>query len=468
MRTMPSRRSHRLLIALIALALVAGGCGGDDGGAGRDQGGKTDEHLTVWILENQPERVRATKANVARFTRQTGIGVRVVAIPDDGLPPAVRRARAGNRMPDAVQLPLDSVHAYAQEGLLDSAAAEEVVERLGDSTFSQTALRLVSRDGRIAAVPSDGWGQLLIYRRDLFDQAGLSPPATLEDVRRAARRLDRDGLAGITLATTPDGFTAETFEHVALISGCQLVDDTGHVSLASPRCRRAMRVYVDLTRSSPGGVQDVDTTLKAYFAGKAAMIFWSPFLLDAMAGLRNEAAPTCPQCRSDPAFLAKNSGLVGALSSDDRPAAQFGSISSWGIPTGDRVDGGKRFVEYMMSDGYMRWLALSPQGKYPVRLGDTADPDRFAREWGSLSSGVDRRAPLRRFYSAATIEALGTGVRMFQRWGFEQGQAALLGELRGPQPVTRALGKAIRGEETPATAAREAQAAVEKLQSRVK
>ena len=28
----------------------------------------------------------------------------------------------------------------------------------------------------------------------------------------------------------------------------------------------------------------------------------------------------------------------------------------------------------MMSDGYVPWLALSPQGKYPVRFGDRADP----------------------------------------------------------------------------------------------
>ena len=45
------------------------------------------------------------------------------------------------------------------------------------------------------------------------------------------------------------------------------------------------------------------------------MIFWSPFLLDAMAGLRDDAIPTCPECRADPAFLARNSGLVGPLQS---------------------------------------------------------------------------------------------------------------------------------------------------------
>ena len=64
---------------------------------------------------------------------------------------------------------------------------------------------------------------------------------------------------------------------------------------------------------SPGGVQDVESTRDTYFAGEAAMILWSPFLLDAMAGLNDEAVPSCPQCRDDPAYLAKHSGLIGPL-----------------------------------------------------------------------------------------------------------------------------------------------------------
>ena len=117
----------------------------------------------------------------------------------------------------------------------------------------------------------------------------------------------------------------------------------------------------------------------------------------------------------------------------------------------------------MLSDGYARWLALSPQGKYPVRPGDAADPERFARQWAGLRSGVERKAPLRRFYSAASIESLGEGVRSFRRWGFEQGEAALLGALRGPQPIPKALAAAISGRIDAAEAARRAQAAVEKL-----
>jgi multiple sugar transport system substrate-binding protein len=197
------------------------------------------------------------------------------------------------------------------------------------------------------------------------------------------------------------------------------------------------------------------------------MIFWSPFLLDAMAGLRADAAPTCPQCRADPAFLAKNSGLVGPLQSGETgtPPAQFGELSSWAIAKGGHTEAASRFVEYMLSDGYLRWLALSPQGKYPVRTGDERDSERFATAWMHLQSGVERKAPLSRFYGDALIDSLGDGVRGFQRWGFSQGEAPLMGALRNQEPITRPLALAIVGAIDPPTAARQAQLEVEAVKA---
>ena len=467
-----ARRLGPLGLALLALAVGAPACGGRGGATGTGEQ-RTKQTISVWILEDQPERVRATRADLAIFTRRTGIRVRLRALSDDELAAAVTDARAARRLPDAMQLPLASVHQYAADGILDTTAAGDVVERLGDESFSQTALSLVSRDGQPAAVPSDGWGELLIYRKDLFAHAGLPPPRTLEDVMRAARRLNEPGRrAGITLATAPgQAFTAQTFEHVALAAGCQVVDDQGRIRLTSPRCETAFRFYVELARRySPGGFQDVDTTRQTYFAGKAAMIFWSPFLLDAMAGLRDDAVPTCPQCRRDPAFLAKNSGLVGSLQTSGRSSApaQFGELASWGITAGRNVDAASRFAEYMLSDGYVRWLAVSPQGKYPVRLGDDSDPERYATAWARLNSGVARKAPLRRFYGQASIDALGDGVRSFQRWGFQQGEAPLMGALRNQEPITRPLALAIVGAIDPQTAARQAQLEVEAVRARTR
>jgi multiple sugar transport system substrate-binding protein len=462
-------RGRLRTLALVALVLstTATGClGGSD--ADEDVG-PGRQRITVWFLEHQPDRVRATKENLAQFTRRTRIEVDLVPIGDDELPTRMARARSARDLPDVAQLPLDSLHQYAGENLLDTTAVQDVLNNLGDESFSQTALSLASRESRPLGVPSDGWGQLLIYRKDLFVDAGLQPPATLGDIERAARRLRRDGVSGITLPSAPDeNFTAEIFEHIALAAGCELVNDRGDVSLDSRSCRDAFRFYVGLAREHAPPGQDSsrltrDTTRDIYFAGRTAMMFWSPFVLDAMAGLRDDAKPTCPQCRRDPAFLARNSGLVGPLSSGRVASAQYGSISSWGIFEGADLDPARRFVEYMLSDGYLRWLALSPQGKFPVRRGDRADPERYFTGWERLQSGVERKAPLRRFYPEEAIASLGEGVSVFRRWGFLQGEAALAGAMRESQPLSRALADAVAGRITPRRAAARVQAAVEQL-----
>jgi multiple sugar transport system substrate-binding protein len=448
-------------IALSVVIAFAAGCGGGDEPADT----VADRTLTVWIIEFEPDRVRATRDNVARFARATGLSVDLVVVGEE-LAERVTEARRTGRLPDAVQLPMASAHTYSRAGILSSDAAQEVVDTLGEETFSARALSLLTAEGNVMAVPSDGWGQLLIYRKDLFDRSGLRAPTTLSDVLRAARRLHSGRVAGITLATSPSQFTAESFEHVALAAGCELLDDGGNVTLTSPECRYAFELYVDLARNySVAGTQDVDSTRDTYFAGRAAMIFWSPFLLDAMAGLRDDAPPTCRQCRDDPAYLARNSGLVGPLAGPSGKPAQFGTVTTWGIVADGNVEGAKRFVGYMLSDGYVPWLAISPQGKYPVRFGDRSDPERYVEAWAGLESGVDRKAPLSEFYSRASIDSLGDGARNFQRWGFEQGGAALVGAMRGPEPVAEAVASAIAEGASGARAAREAQAAVEQLEA---
>jgi multiple sugar transport system substrate-binding protein len=324
----------------------------------------------------------------------------------------------------------------------------------------------VSREGVATGVPSDGWGQLLIYRRDLFEEAGLDAPETLDDVRAAAEELDSGSVAGITLATAAgDGFTAETFEHVALAAGCQLVDGSGKVTFNSPPCVEALRWYGDIARNySVEGAQDVDSTRGTYFAGRAAMIFWSPFLLDGMAGLRDDTRPSCRQCRRDRAFLAKNSGLVGPLGGPGGEPSQFGSVSTFNISVDANTEAAQQLVEFMMTDGYVRWLGLSPQGKYPVRLGDAESPERFVEAWKELESGVDRKAPLSRFYSEESLASLQEGVQSFERWGFAQGQGALIGALSGEQPVANAVAEVIGGKDA-AAVARETQATIEEIQS---
>jgi multiple sugar transport system substrate-binding protein len=452
--------------ALAALALAAGACGGDDDeGGSSGGGGGGDVTLEVWTNEFQPDRVKAFETSLAKFTEETGMKTKVVAIPEDQLSTLVTNATAAGELPDVIAgVNIADSQRYAKEELFDAEATQEVVDALGPDTFSEKALELASADGAATLVPSDGWGQLLIYRKDLFDEAGLEAPQSLEDVRAAAEQLNKDGVAGITLATAPgDGFTSETFEHIALAEGCQLVDDGGSVTIDSPECVQALEYYADLaTNFSVQGNQDVDSTRGTYFAGQAAMMFWSPFLLDGMAGLRNDTKPSCDQCKKNPAYLAENSGLVGPLSGSAGSPSQFGVVSGFAISVDAQTEEAKQLVEWLMNDGYVDWLALSPQGKYPVRLGDQEDPERFAAAWSDLESGVDTKAKLSEFYSEDSITSLKEGVESFSRWAFPQGQGALLGALSGEQPVATAVNDVINGKD-PAEAASELKGKVEEI-----
>ena len=175
--------------------------------------------------------------------------MKVVPLGDGELPERVAAADRDDSLPDVMQSSIEDARAFADRGILDTGAATQVVSELGEQTFSARALGLLTSGGSLAAVPSDGWGQLLIYRKDLFDRAGLPAPDTLERVRAAARRLTRPGMAGITLATKGgDAFTAETFEHVALAAGCQLVDAGGDVTLTSEQVPARVRA---LRRAGP-------------------------------------------------------------------------------------------------------------------------------------------------------------------------------------------------------------------------
>jgi multiple sugar transport system substrate-binding protein len=457
-------------VSLAALVALAAGCGGDDNGG--DGGGAASGDLrgttvSVWTNEGQPDRVKLLEDDLADFTQKTGIKTKVVPIPEDQLATQVTNAAAAGKLPDVIAAVSSAdTLSYAKQEIFDPDAAQAVVDKLGADTFSKNAVELVTQDGKVAGVPSDGWGQLLIYRRDLFEKAGLGTPKTVEDVQAAARKLNGSGMAGIVLATAPgDGFTQESFQHVALAEGCQLVDDSGNVTIDSPECVKAFGVYGDLARNySVKGNQDVESTRGTYFAGRAAMMFWSPFLLDGMAGLRSDTRPSCPQCKKDPAFLAKNSGLVGPLASAGHPPAQFGNVSTFAITVDANKAAAEKLVEYMMSDGYVRWLALSPQGKYPVRTGDKSEPDKYVKAWGALESGVDKKKPLSEVYDKASIESLGKGVQNFQAWGFKQGQGALVGALSGEQPIAKAVSEVIGGKD-PTEAAKQAKEAVEEIKA---
>jgi multiple sugar transport system substrate-binding protein len=436
------------------------GCGG---GSGKEDSGSS---LTFWTAEDNPDRVKATQAIIDRFTQQTNIKVKLVAINEDQLSSQVNSASAAGTLPDVLAAAsLGFVHSLAADNITDPDAAAAVITTLGRQTFSRRALSLVEANGTPVAVPSDSWTQLLVYRTDLFAKAGLAAPTTFEAIRAAAAKLTSEGMAGIVAATTAgDSFTQQTFEYLAVANDCQLVDQAGAITLTSRPCVDTFQFYVDLIRTaSVPGAQDATSTRAAYLAGKAAMVIWSSFLLDELAGLSNDARPTCPQCQRDPSFLADHSGIVTAITGPDgTQPSQFGELTCFVI-TKDADKDAAKLVEFLMDDGYLDWLGLAPEGKLPVRTGTTDQPTKFTDAWIHLQTGVESRKPLSELYPPGVLKVLATTPDTMNRWGFAQDQGRLVGAQLAELPIPKALAAALNGSLSPAAAAEQAQAHLETI-----
>jgi multiple sugar transport system substrate-binding protein len=454
-------------VVVLALVLAVAGCGG-----GSNKKASKSNELVFWNSEDNAVRVKATQAIIDRFTKQTGIKVKVASIGEDKLQSQIASASAAGDLPDLFgSLSLGFTQSLVADDIADPDAAAAVVDQLGRDTFSKRALSLVETDGKPAAIPSDSWTQLLVYRKDLFAAAGLAVPDTFDKIQAAATRLKAKGMSGIVAATKPgDSFTQQTFEYFAVADNCQLTDDAGKVTLTSPACVNTFRFYTDLIHNaSVKGAQDVDSTRAAYFAGKAAMLVWSSFILDELAGLRDDALPTCPQCKGDKSFLSKNSGIVTAVKGPDATEpSQFGEVTSFVISKDGNTDAAKKLVQFMLNDAYVDWLALAPEGKFPVRKGTKDEPDKFTKAWGELKAGVDRKEPLSAVYPPEVLGVLGTSTDTMNRWGFPQGQGKLVGAQLAELPVPKALAAALDGKLDPAAAAKQAQADVEEIAQSLK
>jgi multiple sugar transport system substrate-binding protein len=453
-------RARSFVVALLAVILATVvGCGGS-----RTQASATT--LTFWTAEDNPDRVKATQAIIDRFQQQTNIKVKLVAVGEDQLQSQLTSASAAGTLPDVLAaVSLGYVHSLAADGITDPDAAAAIINSLGRQTFSQRSLSLVEANGRPVAVPSDSWTQLLVYRKDLFAKAGLAAPTTFEAIRTAATKLARDGMAGIVAATKPgDSFTQQTFEYLAVANNCQLVDQAGTVTLTSRPCVDTFRFYIDLIReASIRGDQDHISTRAAYLAGKAAMVIWSSFLLDELAGLSNNARPTCPQCHRDPSFLADHSGIVTAITGPhSAQPSQFGELTCFAITKGANKNAA-RLVEFMMNDGYLDWLALAPEGKVPVRTGTPDQPSKFTDAWNHLETGVENRKPLSEVYPPEVLRQLATSTDTMNRWGFPQGQGRLVGAQLATLPIPKALAAALNGTLSTTAATKQAQANLEEI-----
>src|SRR5690606_12851881 len=109
-------------------------------------------------------------------------------------------------------------------------------------------------------------------------------------------------------------------------------------------------------------------------------------------------------------------------------------------------------------------LSIAAEGTFPLRRGPEPGSNAFVDAWSQLEVGVDRRAPLAEFYGGEVIEDIIAGLEQADRWGYSQGQGALLSALYGTRVMSEAVREFLDGERGAEETAALIQTEVESLQ----
>ncbi|MDA7598517.1 ABC transporter substrate-binding protein [Alphaproteobacteria bacterium] len=404
--------------------------------------------ITMWTMEEQPDRMARQEKMAADFNRKTGHTVNVVAVSEKDIATRATAAFAAGDLPDILNHTVQHLLPFAEAGILDTGAATDVVEDLGLNTFAAGPVNMAKADGDIVSVPTDGWTQLVVYRKDLFKAAGLNPPKTFADIEAAIAALHNPpSMHGFVAATKIDEtYMMQLIEHISLAAGYNPVNADGSINEDITNLKTVLSFYKTIADASPEGDLYWKQSREMYLGGKAAMIIWSPSLLDELGGLRDSAPVTINDDPTSKA-LAKDTGFVTVFAGPGNAAgAAYADVRYLGITADANANVAGEFIKFALSSGYGDWLGMAPEGKFPVRKGNWGGDKSYEKLWASLDVGVDRKEPLANIYPKNVIDDIVAGLSVGDRWGVEDGQLATASKIVNARVMSQVIRKYIDGE----------------------
>ena len=428
------KRTKNMLVGLMLTTALVGAASADT--------------IRVWTMEVQPERMAIQEEMAAAFTAATGHEVELIPVEESDIQTRATAAFAAGDLPDVLNHTVQHLLPYAEAGLLDTAAADEVVNDLGVDTFAAGPIRMASSDGEIVSVPTDGWTQMVVYRNDLFEANGLAAPTSFDAIRAGLKALHNPPeMYGFVAATKIDeGYMMQLIEHLSLATGYSPVNADGSVNEDTTNLKQLLEMYKELVAASPEGDLYWSQSRELYLDGKAAMIIWSPSILDELGGLRDSAPVTI---NDDPTTkeLAGNTGFATMVSGPgNADGAAWSDVRYMGITADANTEVAQDFVKFLLSEGYGQWLSQAPEGKFPVRKGPSADSNAYEAAWAGLDVGVDRKAPLADIYPQQVIDDIVAGLSVGDRWGVETGQLANASTIINSQIMSKVIREMTDGE----------------------
>lgn len=237
--------TSRLALAALTAAFAAGAAQADS--------------FSLWVRSDGSEFMPKL---VEAFNAQGEHEAELQIVPVDELVQKYAIASAGGSAPDALSLDLIYTPAFAEAGqlrdLTDFAQGLPYFDNL-----SPAHLAVGTAQDRIYGLPFSGDASLLLWNKDLYEQAGLDPeagPKTWDDIRDHATAIAAlgDETYGFYFSGNCGGCNIFTFAPLIWASGGDILADAGRTAtLTSPQVVAALDFYRGMVADGlvPAGAQ---------------------------------------------------------------------------------------------------------------------------------------------------------------------------------------------------------------------
>lgn len=323
-------------IALAASALVLAGCNGGSG-----DGGDGDAGGTLHVTLNNHPWTDVVQGLIPDFEDESGIDVEVTVLGEDQLSDQYNvRLNAGATDLDVLMLrPLQEAKLFSSNGWL--LPLDDQVSSDGfDWDDFQMQDSVTTAEG-IVAIPIVTEQEILYYRTDLLEDAGLEVPTTFEELEAAAQQIqdENDGVFGF-VARGQRAAAVTQFSSYLYGFGGDFDDGDGTATIDTPEAAEAYEYYGRmLDEYGPPGVTNMSwTEASAIFQqGQAA------FYTDASVFFNNMMDESQSRIGDTVGFAQMPAGPAGS-----RPY----SIPSWGLGVNnasENTDAAWQFIEWATS-----------------------------------------------------------------------------------------------------------------------
>ena len=274
-----------LLFAIFVSAVLYAG-GGDQKSSPASTAPVQQKEIRV-LLANQPY-AEMLMPKLGEFEKQTGIKI---------VWESLQEFQLSNKLTTEFATGVPTVDVFMTRPLQEAMMFNKngwyaPLDNYDFSDYSPSAVELGKKDGKPHIVPILIEWQVLFYRKDLFQKAGLSVPTTFAELENAAKILNRDGVAGFGSRAAAFASIPQLSSYIFGFGGRYL--ENGAAVFDSPEAVEAFRYYGRILGNyAPQGVTAMswEQLLPVFQAGKLAMWVDVPIWLEQ---LTNPAKSTVP------------------------------------------------------------------------------------------------------------------------------------------------------------------------------